>query len=556
MSKEGKILLSPEEAYTAKAEKNEIEKTKEVTGNIEKVGDQRDMNEYLEAKKIEDPSLKVEIVDGGVAMSSGEDAHYHMFYSEFDDLEAGYAFGATSNSEVIDIARQEAKKGNKDIPKLILGHDTESAPDIKGSDLDEVAAGRPTALVNTSFHSVVANKEMMAMIKRLADKEQEAGRRVGGSLDTKTGIATEGFALLAIQVAESHLGIEKISEGMERQLDKMIKQGITNVHDLTPASMDSLIATLVARKRWEEDRKTEFPVRQFFIRPEIMDQLMQRQKELERAGLFDPDRDWPMIGYKLLADGSLGSHTAMLEKPFLDKNTRGVEFDDLETINKVIKQAQEYGLERVAMHAIGDRAIDRALKTAEKWVRLAEEAKMDPTKFRIEHFMMSAGKLDQAKSLGVWANSEPNFAASDYFHYEKRLGKERIDLICPHADILQKGINMHFGSDGMPTSVLYGLWAATHHPNPKQRISMEEAMVAYSLMAAEYENKGERVGIREGAQANIMILNKETMNELVREASPEEIRQFGEDQSGKADDLEKGISKVIRQGRIVYDTSK
>ena len=116
---------------------------------------------------------------------------------------------------------------------------------------------------------------------------------------------------------------------------------------------------------------------------------------------------------------------------------------------------------------------------------------------------------------------------------------------------------MHFGSDGMPTSALFGIWAATHHPNPAQRISFEQALAAYSLLAADYERNQERGRIAEGASADIILLTRDALNKLLSgEGDPEGFKKIGNNADYQRDhisSLEAGIAKIYRQGKLVKE---
>lgn len=537
------------------AEKQELDfVTDAKTGKIVKVGDRRDVRDWLEAERREKPGIAITPETGGVALPGMTDAHNHLLYGTLDVIDAGYVFGVDSTKAIAGSIREQVKGEDKTIPKVVLGHNTVKAPKIWKDDLDEASPDKPVCLADLSFHGARLNSAMLKLVREAAEKEKLAGRPVTGSLDEKSGQATEGYAILAIQVAESYHGVEKIAEGMKGKLDEWVNQGITDIHDLYPLSWEDFTAMLVARKQWKEGEKTEFPVRQVFMTPILLEKLNEQQEKLENAGLFDPNRDWDFIGMKLLADGSIGSHTAMMNKPYADIGGQGTEFDSAKELNKAILMAREYGMDKIAVHAIGDAGIARALETAKQWRKLAESPKIDPSKFRIEHFEISGDKkiLDETKSLGVWVNSEPNFLTD--FIYEDRLS-DRVTQVCPHADIIEKGIPMHFGSDGMPSSALFGIWAATHHPNEEQRISFEQALSAYSLMAADYEHNQGRGRIAEGAAADILVLDRKTLNQMLQgESSPEEFKELGnqpEVLEDKVASLEAGIASIYRQGRLV-----
>lgn len=553
--------FKPESVFMPKSpESRELEERKELefvsdakTGEIVKIGDPRDVKEWIQAKREEDPNLKVSIETGEVVLPGITDAHNHLVYGTLDVIQAGYVSGIKSSEKMISAICQQIGEGDRSIPKVILDHNTAAVPEIWREDLDEASPNKPICLVDMSFHGARLNSVMLKLVGEAAEKERQSGHKLTGTLNGKNGQATEGYVLLAIQIAESYYGVEKIAEGMKGELDKWINQGITNIHEMFPLSWEDFTATLLAKKQWEGERKTEFPVRQIFMAPVLVEKLHQQQRKLEKSGLFDPNKDWQMMGFKLLADGSIGSHTAMMQEPYTDVGGKGIEYHSTKELNEAIQMARKYGMDKIAMHAIGDAGIYRALETAKKWRALAESSKIDPSKFRIEHFELSGSEklLDETKKMGIWVNSEPNFL-TDYI-YEDRLSG-RITQICPHADILQKGIPMHFGSDGMPSSALFGIWAATHHPNPKQRISFEQALSAYSLMAADYEHSG-RGRITEGSSVDIVILNKATLNAMLQgEGDPEEFKKLGSEpdfRRDKVSSLEAGIAKVFRQGRLV-----
>ena len=559
------IHFSPEKAFVPSSEKSRdlVEKnevsfvTDSETGKIIKIGNPGDVNQFLDAEKSKDKSLIITPENGGITLPGFTDGHHHLLYGTLDVIEAGYVFGAESKREIIESVKEQVKEGDPIIPKAILGHNTAVVPDIFRQDLDEASGERPVCLVDLSFHGARLNTKMLELVLEKAKEMQKSGRTFTGSVDKKTGQVTEGWAIFSLEVAESYYGVEKIADGMRNKLNEWISQGITGIHEMHPLSWQDVEATLLTRKNWQEEEKTEFPVRQFFMSPELMSQLRTNLKDLEARGLFDPNRDWKKLGFKLIADGSLGSRTAMVSSPY-DNGTKGSEFHSLKDFNDALQMAKEMGINRIATHAIGDAAIRRALDVAKKWKKIAEEAKMDPGKFRIEHFELSKGLSKEATEVGAWIGPQPNFE-TDYV-YRDRLGN-RITQICPHAESIENGTQMIFGSDGMPSSALFGIWAATHHPDPKQRIKFTEALAAYSLMAADYEHEtGHNPDfgrIAEGASADIVMINQQTLDKLLQgEGSPEEFSLMGEKteiRDQKAKDLDAEIMKIYRQGKLVKE---
>ncbi len=554
------IHFKPDELFAPPSpESREVQSERELefvidpaTKKIAKIGDPRDVREWLAAKKFAQPDLIVDVEQGGVALPGFIDTHNHLLYGTLDVIDPGSASAKSFGEMKISVTSQ-AKQGDRNIPKVFLDHNTANVPEVFRDQLDEMSPKRPICLLDGSFHGARCNSSMVGLMKAAIAAEAKAGRPISsGEFNEKTGQATESYALLAVQIVESHYGIEKMAEGMKNRMNQWIGQGITDIHEMFPMSWGDLSAMLLARRDWEKQEKTEFPVRQIFMTPVLTEQLLKRQKELEKAGLFNPEKDWKMFGLKLMADGSFGSHTALMETPYGDTGGKGIEYHSTVEINKAIALAKEFGINGVAMHAIGDAGIQRALETAKKWQAMAEKVKLDPQRFRIEHFELSGNKLAETAKLGVWVSSQPNFLTD--FVYEDRLSG-RVTQICPHAEIVNNNIPMMFGSDGMPTSALFGMWAATHHPDPRQRIPFSQAMAAYSLAGADWEHEHGRGRIQEGASADVVILNKKALNDMLSgEVGSAEFKKLGGDSvalNDKVASLEAGIQKIYRQGQLV-----
>lgn len=556
--------LRPESAFIPTSrESRELEQRKELemiidpaSGKIVKVGDPRDVEAWMSAEKARRPSLEFDRYEGGVALPGFTDTHNHLLYATLEVIEAGGVWGATKKEQILKMFRDQTKSGDQKLPKVVLGYNTQAVPnaELSRADFDQANNERASCLIDLSFHGGFVNTKMLELLLPQIEEAKRMGRRITGHVDSKSGHITEGCAILAIQIAESYYGVERIAEGMETKVESWIAQGITNIHDMYPLSYADLIATLIARKSWQQKRGTEFPVRQIFMVPEILSDLFENLALLEKQGLFDRARDLPLLGLKLLADGSFGSHTAMLSKPYAGTENRGIEYHSVEEINRAIEQAKTLGLNRIAMHAIGDEAVRRAVETAKKWRKLAESAKLDPGKFRIEHCEMAAGLGKEISTVGAWVSSQPNFLTD--FVYRDRL-EGRVTQLCPHAEFLENGVQMMFGSDGMPSSALFGIWAATHHSVPGQRISLEQALAAYSLMTADYEHEsghGTHGRLLEGSPADIVVVNRDTFGKLLQgEGTPEEFAGLAPDaaQKAKVQDLEAGIARIYRHGRQV-----
>ena len=92
--------------------------------------------------------------------------------------------------------------------------------------------------------------------------------------------------------------------------------------------------------------------------------------------------------------------------------------------------------------------------------------------------------------------------------YDSRVGPERMARGNPYRRLLDLGFHMPFGSDGMPFHPLYGIWSAVNHPQPKSRITVEEAVRCFTLEGA-YVTREESIKgtIEPGKLADIAIFD-------------------------------------------------
>lgn len=196
------------------------------------------------------------------------------------------------------------------------------------------------------------------------------------------------------------------------------------------------------------------------------------------------------IGGCLLLDGSLGSRTAALSEPYNDKpDENGLLYYSDAQLAEFFESALENDL-AVAMHAIGDRAI-------EQFLRIAECVSSGETLFRwrIEHAeLITREQIERASRLGLTLSVQPAFEArwgGINKLYAKRLG-ERWRTTNRFKSMLNAGILLLGGSDAYVTPIdpIGGICAAMNHPNEQQRLTLNEALAMFSKNPKIWANYG------------------------------------------------------------------
>lgn len=278
---------------------------------------------------------------------------------------------------------------------------------------------------------------------------------------------------------------------------RAVEAGLTGVHWIveSPAEM-----RVIQKMR----REGKLPLRVYLLVP------AEFLENLEGLGLMQGFGD-SMVrigGLKLLLDGSLGAQTAALCEPYNDApETSGMLTFRQEDFEMLVFNAHKAGLQ-LAVHAIGDKAMDTALKAFEKALEKIPNA---DHRHRIEHAsVLNKEFIRRMKSLGVIASVQPHFIVSDFW-VEDRLGKKRARWVYSFKSLMKAGVVVCGGSDCPvePISPLLGIWAAVvKQPNSEERLTVEEAIRSYTANAAYTSfEENSRGTIEEGKLADMVVLS-------------------------------------------------
>jgi predicted amidohydrolase YtcJ len=202
---------------------------------------------------------------------------------------------------------------------------------------------------------------------------------------------------------------------------------------------------------------------------------------LDRPAVFSV-RHW-----KRYLDGSFGSRTAWLSKPYSDAETHGERLKETATLVEETRQALMEGF-FVAYHAIGDAALEQALEVGERLRNLFESRMkaphslpLAPTRHRLEHVqLVRDDQIARLKEQGFWAACvQPNHRLADMAFSTSRLGPGRLRNEAYRALGFQRfEVPLALGSDAPvddfdPKRIIE---AACSHENPHERLSLDQAV--------------------------------------------------------------------------------
>jgi len=294
-------------------------------------------------------------------------------------------------------------------------------------------------------------------------------------------------------------------QALQAAMEHVASHGVTSVHHM--GTFDDLE---VFQRNWQ---KGNLKTRIYAATP--IAQWAKLAKRIQVEGRGDDWLHWGML--KGFMDGSLGSHTAAFFEPYNDApQDSGLFVTKPKQMERYILNADTANL-HVVVHAIGDRANAELLDIFEKTI---EQNGEKDRRFRIEHAQhLRAEDIPRFAELGVIPSMQPYHTIDDGQWAEKVIG-DRIRTTYAFRSLLDADAKLTFGSDWFvaPPVPLEGTYAAVSrrtldgaHPDgwvPEEKISVEEALTAYTINAAyaSFEEK-EKGSIEVGKLADLVLLD-------------------------------------------------
>lgn len=223
---------------------------------------------------------------------------------------------------------------------------------------------------------------------------------------------------------------------------------------------------------------------------------------------------------KLLLDGSLGANTAYLQEEYADApGEKGMPLYTQEELDHMVLAAHREGMQ-IAMHAIGDGAVQMGL---DAYAKAQAAYPRQDTRHGIVHCQLTtADQLEQFKEQGIHAYIQSIFLDADAPIVEKRVSSQLAATSYQAATYLDKGISLSNGSDApveLP-HVMAGIQCAVtrrslHTPMeapylPKEALSVAQAIDSFTMGGAyasfEEQLKGQ---ILPGMLADFVVLEED-----------------------------------------------
>ncbi|WP_062234535.1 amidohydrolase [Fictibacillus sp. FJAT-27399] len=378
-------------------------------------------------------------------------------------------------------------------------------------ELDEISTDHPIVIIRTCNHTCIANSKAL----ELANMNETTPDPGGGIIERDdngklTGKLIENAHMQMFQVAK--YSEEELKKSMKLASDEFIRAGITSIHDAGGYGEGSQNIRIMQQAVQSKDIR----VRVYALIGSLTNSHDFVNQMVEAGPITGLGDDHFKIGpAKLFTDGSSTGPTIATREPYTSNpNDHGIIYYSQEELNRILGNAHKKGFQ-ITAHAQGDRAIEMFLNCIETAL---QEHPRDDHRHRIEHAGIASPDLQQRmKDLGVVIIPNPVFMYVNGDVYRQYYG-ERVNVMYPARDYIDKGIIAAFGSDTPVTysDPLLGIHAAVNRRSKSgkmvgenQCVDVVEAIRAYTWNGA-YASFDEKVkgSLEVGKLADIVVLNE------------------------------------------------
>lgn len=472
---------------------------------------------------------RVERFAGATVVPGFNDAHCHTTWWGLG-LTALQLDRARGLDELYAMIEAEAERLADDPEAWIHGtgfnqkHHGGEFPDI--ARLDEITGDRPIYLRHTSGHASITNTATLRLVGALEPdfEDPTGGAVVRDANGDPTGLVEEAAQSL-IQRMLLPYSVEQIADALDAATRRYAQRGITS---FTEAGIGGgwIGHSPIEVRAYQVARATGRLHARAQLMPALdsLGELSANDADFHGAGggrgiglgeTFGFGTEHVRLGHvKVFMDGSLLGATAAVTESFCghDHNT-GYLLDTPEQYRERVRAAYRAGWP-IALHAIGDAAIDLALDLIEECQR--DFGSNGPPN-RIEHFGISRPEqVERAGRLGIAATPQAGFLQPIGDQMSQKVGPERTEWLYRGRALADAGVVVA-GSSDLPVAdndMLRGMQSAIDRRSetglvigPDEGLTPEQALRSYTEWSALANGQDDRGVLARGRLADLAVLS-------------------------------------------------
>jgi predicted amidohydrolase YtcJ len=498
-----------------------------------------------EIRALVGPKTRVVELDGRRVLPGFGDCHVHL-------LSGGLQLRRVDLKDAADEAEfgRRLKQFDRRLPpgRWMLGgnwdHDRTFGGRLPTAALiDRYLPDRPCFLVRYDGHMAVINSRAQELAGITAATADPPGGEIHRGRDGQPAGILRDTAMQLVDDLVPATTDEELADAVLAALRLAARLGVTSIDDMAGVGPDDRRRLLRLYQQLARDGRLTARIQ--------LRWPLEAWRELADLGIeAGLGGDLLTIGgLKGFIDGSLGSSTAKMSRPYLNEpESTGIFVTPPDRLGEMIAQADAAGL-AVAVHAIGDEGNSLLL---DRFAAVAAGNGPRDRRFRIEHAQhLRPEDFARFAPGNVIASMQPYHVIDDGRWAEGRIGAERCASSYAFRSLLDHGARLAFGSDWpvAPLDPLAGIDAAVNrrtldgqHPGgwfPEQRITVGEAVRAYTLDAAYARFAEQRLGsISPGKLADLVVLSRDVLD-----AEAANIAQAK-------------VVMTVMAGRVVYEAER
>jgi predicted amidohydrolase YtcJ len=517
MNENGKLFYNGR-IYTMTAPGQRAEALVSYNGKIVFAGDSAEAEKY--------PVAEREDLEGRTVLPGFIDTHMHLVT---DCLSRDMI--DVSDAKTIDDVVEMMRAGADDDKDWIIGSNLHLENLKEGRfplrrELDRISDGKPVLIHSYCHHAQMANSAAL----NAAGIHKGLTPQVEGTVEfyddgEPNGITREtAYGVYYSDILDARADDPKFRRDLLRKnLSIYSRRGITTLHTFSSISAEHPLEYI--NQYMDLEAEGALPLRV------VLNSVAAPYAGYKAITGFGTDKV-NLGAKKIFCDGSMSSRSAALIEPYSDlPGERGILNYTHADLREQIRDAYEAGME-VAIHAIGDRAMEEVISSIEEVYRADAPNRM---KFRIIHASLTnTDQIERMKKLPIILDVQPIFVRSWVYIAEDRLGKDRVKLYLPFKTYLDNGLLVTGGSDA-PVDLadpLIGIQCAVTRQDlfgypdegflPEQALSVYEAASLFTRNAAYCSNEKEVKGtLEKGKFTDLAVLDRD-----IFETDPHEIHKI------------------------------
>ncbi|MGP4059988.1 amidohydrolase family protein [Halobacillus sp. H74] len=399
---------------------------------------------------------------------------------------------------------------------------------LTADDLNEIQVNAYMYFMHQDGHECVISEKAIELLKKEEDFKKEPEEFKEKNAD---GQWNGRFKDTAVHYIKRHFwgrSTEDAKEALRKAAPKLSEHGVTSFHTDDINFIGSYDRLWNAYTELEKEGELPFDVHLHHYIFNINDLREYLNNNQKRSG--EGTKQVKVGAVKIFLDGTQRLYTAAMRNPYpVEPSKAGLLIYTQDQLNDIVRTAGENGMQ-VAMHAIGDKAVEQAVTALEQ-----PSATTGKLRHRIIHAQTLAPDLiDRLRRLKPYIETQPSFLLEEWDKKQNWSPDELLPYCDPFRSLQKDHIPLTLSSD-LPIGALnpwVTIFAAVNRTDlkgkpeggwmPQEKLTVDEAFIGFTKTPAALEyREGNKGMIESGYQADFILLDRHP-----QEVDPADLAQI------------------------------